>query len=230
MHSQFRFAPLPHTHAPLAPGFPLTVSPYLYFHREAASYTALATGCADAEIVPMPRLRALLRLSSEHEKLLMDSRRLKGFIPNVFRQYFRAVPEEMPLVAVLMEYIPGRRLTRMDVRSEERRREAEEALAWIHDHGVVHADINWRNILLMRDGTESEGNDCEDSGGDGQEARCEETHEDWVYERGRIVFVDFSNAIPKAFVDSDDAWIDKVGIERARLKRLLDVGRPRGSR
>lgn len=85
----------------------------------------------------------MLTISSAHEAQLHT----EGKLPSV-RQRRRGVP----LTAVWMELLAGRRLAMADVAGEDGmplRRLVEAGLRRVHAAGVLQRDVKWRNVMVV---------------------------------------------------------------------------------
>lgn len=88
-------------------------------------------------------------------------------------------------------------------KGKELKRETESALERIHAAGVLQGDIKWRNIMVL------DNNELE--------------YRDASRERlGRIVWLDFSNAVTREEGIGEDLWGPKVNEETRRLRDMLD--------
>lgn len=138
----------------------------------------------------------MLTISAAHEAQL----RTEGKLP-AQRQRRRRVP----LAAVWMELLAGRRLAMADVAGEggaRLRRRVETGLRRVHAAGVLQRDVKWRNVMVV-----------------GQ----------------RVVWLDFSNAAVEEEAEGGEAaaaaaaaeWAVEAAEEMAALRWMLARGEVR---
>ncbi|KAI9679671.1 MAG: hypothetical protein M1829_001633 [Trizodia sp. TS-e1964] len=168
------------------------LDPYIYFDREERAYSYLSK----ANSPLFPRFIRSVVISSEDEAALLEAK-LLSFRPASYRRKLRTLyPADLPLKALMVEFIPGPRLSsKTPSQAPELGRQLLKAIEIMHDCGVVWGDAKWRNILVIPDGTERYGGVLIN-----QVRGLDSTSGD------RLVVLDFSNShcwIPQNFAGAD---------------------------
>ena len=159
--------------------------PYLHFRRESTSYSLLCRAGLLGTVVPA--VHGVLRISPSHEAALAAEEKLGG----LQAMRYRVRSATAPLMAVWMEFVPGRRLSRDDVGVSVRAEGVTRGLDKIHDAGVLQGDVKWRNIMVADDA-----------------------------DRG-VVWIDFSTSDAHDDGPTDQSWQEKVQVEKNKLEDML---------
>ncbi|KAH0551059.1 hypothetical protein GP486_007590, partial [Trichoglossum hirsutum] len=153
------------------------LDPYLYFNREVDAYARLVErGAAFC-----PRIISTVSITAEEESTLKPH--MKTYWISRYRRKARTTQEELPLKALLMEWVDGNRLAGKDLACDGVLQvELRQAVEKMHACGVVWGDAKWRNILVRRsvDGGTTRPDPDSDS--------ADEAH------AGHLVLLDYSNA------------------------------------
>ena len=159
--------------------------PYLHFRRESTSYSLLCRAGLLGTVVPA--VHGVLRISPSHEAALAAEEKLGG----LQAMRYRVRSATAPLMAVWMEFVPGRRLSRDDVGVSVRAEGVTCGLDKIHDAGVLQGDVKWRNIMVADDA-----------------------------DRG-VVWIDFSTSDAHDDGSTDQSWQEKLQVEKNKLEDML---------
>lgn len=129
---------------------PEQLNPYIYFNREVKAYKRL-----EAEMDgPFPKARRIVLITPEHKDELLRSY-MRSYQPGKYRRKVRKSWQDLPLKALLIDYVEGVRLTKEALLSSPYlRAELLEAVSKMHACGVVWGDIKWRNIIVRSHASE----------------------------------------------------------------------------
>ncbi|KAI9879448.1 MAG: hypothetical protein M1830_008495 [Pleopsidium flavum] len=123
---------------------PEQLDPYIYFNREVNAYKCLETEM-DGHF---PKARRIVLITPEHEDELLKSY-MRSYKPAKYRRKARKSRQDLPLKALLLDYVEGVRLTKEALLSSpDLRAELLEAISKMHACGVVWGDVKWRNIIV----------------------------------------------------------------------------------
>lgn len=160
---------------------PEQLNPYLYFDCEVQAYKRLSAAMEGQ----IPKTKRFLSITPEQEHELLSSC-MKSYQPGNYRRKVGKSMKELPLKAILMEYLEGPRLTKEALlSSQSMKSKLLEAVDKMHGCGVLWGDVKWRNIIVRGRSSPSDSTEL---------PSFEEDSDERTGNRGALVALDFSNA------------------------------------
>lgn len=207
---------------------PEQLNPYIYFNREVNAYKRLNTEMEGH----FPKARLTISITAEHEDRLFASH-MRSYQPARYRRKVRKSQEELPLKALLLDYVEGVRLTSEALLADTAlQAELLTAMNTLHQRGVLWGDVKWRNIIVTTRLTPRQSAELFD-----RQTNTQET----VDGQGSLVLLDFSNACfgpldesrePQINMDSSflsiEEWEGRRKQELRIVQNMIDHGRLSG--
>ena len=160
---------------------PEQLNPYIYFDCEIQAYQRLETALEGH----IPKMKLNYSITPQQEIELLGSW-MKSYQPGRYRRRVGKSANELPLKAILMEYVDGRRLTQEALlSSQSMKSELLQAVSKMHECGVLWGDMKWRNIIVPSQSNLS---------GSTELPPMQENSEERAKDREALVILDFSNA------------------------------------
>jgi serine/threonine protein kinase len=160
---------------------PEQLNPYLYFDCEVQAYKHLSVPLEGQ----IPKTKLVFSITPEQEYELLRSC-LNTYQPGKYRRKVGKSVKELPLKAILMEYVEGPRLNKISLlSSQSMKSELLEVVGKMHECGVLWGDVKWRNVVVRGQSGPSDPAKLL-SMGENSEERAE-------HQRA-LVILDFSNA------------------------------------
>lgn len=160
---------------------PEQLNPYIYYDCEVQAYKRLEAAMEGQ----LPGTKLDFSITPEQEHELLGSH-MRSYQPGRYRRKVGRSVEELPLKAILMEYVEGPRLTKEALlSSQSMKSELLEAVSRMHGCGVLWGDVKWRNIVIRNQPGPSDSAELPSNQQDSEE-RTE-------HQRA-LVLLDFSNA------------------------------------
>ncbi|MCJ1367002.1 hypothetical protein MMC16_006133 [Acarospora aff. strigata] len=130
--------------APVNDVAPEQLDPYLYFNCEVTAYGLMGARLRGQ----IPGARLSFSITAEQEAELLRSH-MRSYQPDRYRRKVGRGGKDLPLKALLVEYVEGARLTREALLSNKSmQKELLEAMSQVHGCGVIWGDVKWRNIIV----------------------------------------------------------------------------------